>query len=94
MTLLDGSKLPVVVYCALPSSKNLIKDEPIETTAKVIAASVGPSGPNTEYLYNMNAALRDMKSAGAGNKVGDVCDDYCFDLEDRVRALANASSPQ
>jgi len=49
----------------------------MDATAAIIAASVGPSGSNTEYLSNLVASLKD----------NEVLDDYTEALEARVRAL-------
>ena len=49
----------------------------LEEMAETIANAVGPSGRNTEYLYELAEALR-----GIG-----VEDDHLYELEARVRAI-------
>ena len=46
----------------------------LDATAHIIAHSVGPSGPNIEYLVNLAEALRQRQ----------VHDDHVFDLERKV----------
>lgn len=57
-----------------------IQSEPIEKTASIIANSVGPSGPNIEYLYKLTHALRERSLL---TKEGD--DSYLLELETLVK---------
>ena len=75
VTTREGEKITAMLYMSTPGSSNFISDEPSQTTANIIAKSVGPSGPNTEYLFNVNVALRELELA----------DPYCEELEVLVR---------
>eukprot|EP01060_Flectonema_neradi_P008916 TRINITY_DN16384_c0_g1_i1.p1 TRINITY_DN16384_c0_g1~~TRINITY_DN16384_c0_g1_i1.p1 ORF type:complete len:221 (+),score=38.39 TRINITY_DN16384_c0_g1_i1:77-664(+) len=77
VTTREGEKITAMLYTSKPGSSNFISNEPIQKTAEIIAKSVGPSGPNTEYLFNVNIALRGL----------DLADPYCEDLEERVRSF-------
>ena len=47
--------------------------------ARTILTSVGPSGPNKEYLYNLCEAMRDL--------VPHVTDTHLLELEEAVKQL-------
>ena len=55
--------------------------EGIRLTPAQIAAAVGPSGPNAEYLFNLCDAIRSIE----------VDDPHVFELEEAVRAIMEAS---
>ena len=56
----EGSIADVLVYLATPSNPNWLGDAPLERIAAQIRASVGPSGPNVEYLLRLDQALTEM----------------------------------
>jgi cation transport protein ChaC len=71
----------VVVFIGLPNNDMFVGPEPPELTAATIAKSVGPSGKNTEYLFNLEEGLRKV--------IGDSSvDPHVADLTERVRKLA------
>ena len=70
---------PVSVYLGTADSPNFMGVETLESVAAIIARSVGPSGPNPEYLYNLADAMRLIAPEAA--------DEHLFGLEERVRAL-------
>ena len=70
----EGGSVVAVMYSSTSESPNFISNEAIEDTAKVISSAVGPSGPNTEYLYNLNKSLRVLGHT----------DSYCEELEKHV----------
>eukprot|EP01061_Rhynchopus_euleeides_P022866 TRINITY_DN37340_c0_g1_i1.p1 TRINITY_DN37340_c0_g1~~TRINITY_DN37340_c0_g1_i1.p1 ORF type:complete len:197 (+),score=69.86 TRINITY_DN37340_c0_g1_i1:113-703(+) len=72
----DGHTFPAVMYYSTEASANFIKGESLADAARVIATAVGPSGPNTEYLFNINKSLQVMQRH----------DPYCEELERLVRA--------
>ena len=49
--------------------------------AKTILVSVGPSGPNKEYLYNLADSLKDLG----------VIDEHVQELDRAVKKLENAN---
>jgi len=53
----DGRTVTALVYRALPGNPNWLGPAPIEAIAAQVARSVGPSGPNLEYLLKLEAAL-------------------------------------
>lgn len=57
-------KLPMIrealLYTATNQNHNYIGPAPISTIAQVIAKSVGPSGPNVEYLYRLHQKLKEQ----------------------------------
>ncbi|CEG00653.1 ChaC-like protein [Ostreococcus tauri] len=77
----DASASPVisnaVTYIATPAEINLNWLGNADDLAEQIAKARGPSGENSEYLYNLCAALRGM----------DIEDDDLYALEARVRML-------
>ena len=48
------------MYVATPDNDNYLGPASIEELVHQIAPSVGPSGPNTEYVLELAASLRDM----------------------------------
>ena len=56
-------------------------DDGVAESAAQIAAAVGPSGPNSEYLFNLCDAMRSIE----------VDDPHVFELEEAVRAIMEAS---
>ncbi|KAF5340542.1 hypothetical protein D9757_014847 [Collybiopsis confluens] len=74
-TLLHG------VYCYVGRNDNpsFIGSEPLDALAYKIWESVGPSGPNKEYLYNLVEAVRRLAPESH--------DSHLYALETRIRAL-------
>ena len=69
----------LAIYIALEDNSNFAGTEDINTIANCIANAVGTSGHNTEYLYNLAAAMR--------NIAPEVIDDHLFELEETVKHL-------
>ena len=76
------SPFTCLVYIGLPSNPQFLGPQDPAKLAAHIARSRGPSGENSEYVYNLAAALEDLKKE-AGVPV-DV-DDHVTDLAQRVR---------
>mmetsp|Transcript_12286 Transcript_12286/g.26882 ORF Transcript_12286/g.26882 Transcript_12286/m.26882 type:complete len:166 (-) Transcript_12286:89-586(-) len=66
-----------LAYVANESNPSFIGSQPIEAMAQQIASSCGPSGLNSEYLFQLHDALMSM----------DVHDDHVSSLAHAVRAL-------
>jgi len=75
--LADGRSLTGITYHATPDNPNYLGDASIEEIARQVAHSIGPSGPNTEYLLRLEAALLAMNAV----------DDHVFALAEQVRRL-------
>ncbi len=71
-----GEQLTAVTYIAPRGNAWDAGDEPLDEIADRIAASVGPSGTNVEYLFKLAEALREL---------GDD-DEHVRELEALVRA--------
>ena len=50
----------VIAYIGKVTDKQYAGPAPLEEMAKTIFLSVGPSGPNKEYLYNLANALDEL----------------------------------
>lgn len=74
-----------LTYIATPDEANLnwlgAPAGGVAESAAQIAAAVGPSGPNAEYLFNLCDAMRSIE----------VDDPHVFELEEAVRAIMEAS---
>ncbi|EJD04534.1 ChaC-like protein [Fomitiporia mediterranea MF3/22] len=68
-----------LTYVGKPENPSFIGSQPIEDLAQRIFVSVGPSGPNKVYLYELAEAVRKLTA--------ESYDKYLFTLEDRVREL-------
>lgn len=73
----DQRQLATITYVATPDNFAYLGPASINDISMQIAASVGPSGANTEYLFELASALR-----GLG-----VEDTHVFALEQQVRQL-------
>ena len=65
-----------MLYMGTEDAEEFIGPEELSKTTEIIAFSKGPSGRNTEYLFNLCDALRD----------NDALDDATAELEAQVRA--------
>lgn len=74
----------LVIYVGTESNEHFAGAADIETIAQQIVLSVGPSGSNKEYLYNLASAMR-LLAPG-------VRDEHLFALEEAVRHLENQYS--
>ncbi|KAJ6460081.1 ChaC-like protein [Mycena vitilis] len=83
----DGTETVIIsnAYCYVGRKDNpsFIGSEPLPALARRIWVSVGPSGPNKEYLYNLADAVRELSPASY--------DKHLFALEDLVKALDSQS---
>lgn len=77
----DGSKEQVaaLIYLGTEDNPQFVGPAPLEEMAGQIHRSVGPSGPNKEYLYNLADAMRDIAP--------EATDEHLYELEAAVRAL-------
>ena len=76
----DGSPpIRALAYIGTPNNEQFVGPQDPQKLARHILASRGPSGPNNEYLYNLDVALEELSPES-----GDV---HVADLADRARAL-------
>eukprot|EP01125_Pyxidicula_operculata_P000739 TRINITY_DN1068_c0_g2_i1.p1 TRINITY_DN1068_c0_g2~~TRINITY_DN1068_c0_g2_i1.p1 ORF type:complete len:138 (-),score=50.37 TRINITY_DN1068_c0_g2_i1:41-454(-) len=68
-----------LLYTATPENKQFLGDDTTHSIAKQIIRSVGPSGPNIDYLLNLANSLKEMN----------VEDDHVFELEREVLLILN-----
>ena len=78
---IDGARaaanIDALTYIATPANDAFLGDAPLATLAAHIAAAAGPSGRNSEYLFELATALRALEAD----------DEHVFELEAAVRAL-------
>lgn len=60
LTSMSGARIDALVYLANDRNPNWLGESPIEEIADQVVNSVGPSGPNTEYVLELDQALRDL----------------------------------
>lgn len=75
-----------MVYMGLPTNPQFVGPESIESTARVIARSEGPSGPNPEYLFKLEKGLQDLAGRDAL-----ALDGYIEALSNEVRKMMDAA---
>ncbi|WP_275286115.1 gamma-glutamylcyclotransferase [Halomonas elongata] len=73
----DGDTAQGLVYIATEDNAAYLGEAPAEAIARQIAAARGPSGPNRDYLLNLDEALRAL----------DVKDAHVAELAHHVRHL-------
>ncbi|RDB27398.1 Glutathione-specific gamma-glutamylcyclotransferase [Hypsizygus marmoreus] len=84
----DGDEEKIIIrraFCYVGRNDNpsFIGSEPLDVLAERIWKSIGPSGHNKEYLYNLVAAVRDLSP--------NSYDSHLYALEAHVRALDAAN---
>jgi len=67
----DGSCAEGLVYIATEDNAAFLGPAPETDIARHIASAAGPSGPNSEYLFRLAEALRDMGAQ----------DEHVFEIE-------------
>ncbi|KAI0772012.1 ChaC-like protein [Trametes elegans] len=81
--LVNGHEQVVIpkAYCYVgrPDNPSFLGSEPIDKLAERIWHSVGPSGPNKDYLYHLAEAIRRLAPESH--------DSHLFELETRCREL-------
>lgn len=70
-----GEAHDVTIYLGSKTHRQYAGPDQLEVMAKTIATSVGPSGKNTEYLFNLEEALKKL----------DVLDDHVEELAKAVK---------
>ena len=78
---LSMAGVEVTVYVGEQSHRQFAGPASLEEMASTILHSVGPSGKNVEYLYNLSTALREI----------DPTDDHVFELEEAVKKMEAAN---
>ncbi|VDB85107.1 unnamed protein product [Peniophora sp. CBMAI 1063] len=83
----DGKETVIIHDCVCYVGRNdnpsFVGSEPLDDLAKTIWSSVGPSGPNKEYMLNLASAVRELAPESH--------DSHLAALEERIRALDRAS---
>ena len=75
----------VTLYLGDETHRQFAGPEDLDTMARTILTSAGPSGPNIEYLYNLCQAMREL--------VPHVEDQHLIELEQRVRQMECSAKP-
>lgn len=77
-----------LVYVGLPENPQYVGPQDLDDLAAHILRSSGPSGPNKEYLYALEEALKGLIANGAnGVDLDEDRDEHIFDLARKCRQL-------
>lgn len=71
------------IYIGTPTNPFFVGPAPVSDIAHQICCSVGPSGPNDEYLFRLADAMRIIAPH--------VIDHHLFELEHEVRKLQSGN---
>ncbi|KAK0754130.1 ChaC-like protein-domain-containing protein [Schizothecium vesticola] len=74
-----GPPIRTLVYIGTPDNDQFVGPQDPQALAEHISRSAGPSGPNPDYLFGLEAAL-----AALGPESGD---EHVTDLSDRLRTI-------
>ncbi|XP_065578580.1 putative glutathione-specific gamma-glutamylcyclotransferase 2 [Artemia franciscana] len=81
----DGNlPFPLEIYLGTTDNPFFIGPSTVEEVAEVIVKAKGPSGENTEYLFGLARALRELGP--------DARDHYVFELEEVVIRLSSRNT--
>jgi glutathione-specific gamma-glutamylcyclotransferase len=81
----DGSPtITTLVYIGTPENDQFVGPQPPQKLAEHIHKSIGPSGPNKDYLLSLEEALEALSEESG--------DDHVKDLATRVRKLEREAS--
>ncbi|XP_023021779.1 putative glutathione-specific gamma-glutamylcyclotransferase 2 [Leptinotarsa decemlineata] len=80
----DQKPFEITIYIANQDNINYAGYADLKDIAKQVVKSVGPSGPNIDYVFNLADAMRTLFPS--------VKDNHLFELERNVSALLNESS--
>ncbi|KAL2756912.1 hypothetical protein ACRALDRAFT_1062585 [Sodiomyces alcalophilus JCM 7366] len=78
----DGATIQTLVYIGTPDNDQFTGPQEPQALAAHIHKSVGPSGRNIDYLFNLNQALEELSPESG--------DEHIRDLAQRVRAIIAA----
>ena len=56
---IGGDEISAWVWIALPDNPHSVSNESMQQTVEVMRRAVGQSGPNTDYVLNLDNALRE-----------------------------------
>ncbi|XP_006456393.1 hypothetical protein AGABI2DRAFT_228326 [Agaricus bisporus var. bisporus H97] len=73
-------------YVGRNDNPSFVGSEPLDVLAHRISRSVGPSGPNKEYLYKLAESIRELSP--------DSFDSHLFALEAKVKQLDSNRIPR
>ena len=73
----DSDSVVGLVYIATPDNTAFLGEAPEQEIARHIARSIGPSGPNSDYLNHLAHALRELGRH----------DQHVFEIERHLAAL-------
>lgn len=83
--------IKALVYIGQPTNPQFVGPQDMDVLAEHVARSSGPSGQNCEYVYELAAALEQIRREA---DVDVEVDEHVADLARRVRAvLARAQKP-
>ncbi len=74
----EGEPVRATMYVAGPGNPHFVGPAPLDEMAAHVLRSVGPSGPNVEYVLRLEAALREM---------GVPRSDPTYDLAARIHVM-------
>lgn len=71
-----------MIYIAHLNNKQYGGEADDETIARQITNSVGPSGPNVEYVYRLADAMREHAPG--------IVDEHLFTIEEKVKLMSQS----
>ena len=86
-------QIKCLVYIGLPDNPQFLGPQDPQALAKHIVRSRGPSGENTDYLYQLEEALNGLSSESGDDHISDLAR-RCREIQARAKRIEPLQSEE